>query len=55
MINRKDAITKSELYDNNIKGKYEILFVLDDRKQIVDKWRELRLTCLQIADGNFCR
>ena len=50
---RKDAITKSELYDNNIKGKYEILFVLDDRKQIVDKWRELGLTCLQIADGNF--
>ena len=50
---RKDSITKSELYDNNIKGKYEILFVLDDRKQIVDKWRELGLTCLQVADGNF--
>ena len=31
----------------------EILFVLDDRSQVVKMWRELGLTCLQVADGNF--
>jgi hypothetical protein len=50
---RKDAIVKKELYDNHIKGKFNILYVLDDRKQVVDMWRSLGLTCLQVAEGNF--
>ncbi len=50
---RKDAIVKKELYDANIKGKYNILFVLDDRNQMVEMWRGLGLTCLQVAEGNF--
>lgn len=37
---RKDAIVKQEIYDNHIKGKYEVLFILDDRQQVVDMWRE---------------
>lgn len=31
----------------------EILFILDDRKKVVDMWREEGLTCLQVAPGNF--
>ena len=36
-----------------IKDKYRVLFVLDDRNQVVDMWRDIGLTCLQVADGNF--
>lgn len=51
---RKDSIVKKELYELNIKGKYEIMFVLDDRNQVVDMWRkELNLTCLQVDYGDF--
>lgn len=50
---RKDSIIKTEIYEKNIKGKYEVLFVLDDRNQVVDMWRSLGLTCLQVAEGDF--
>ena len=50
---RKDAIVKKELYEAKIKGKFNIRFVLDDRNQVVEMWRDEGLTCLQVADGNF--
>lgn len=50
---RKDAVVKREIYDNHIAGKYYVRFVLDDRNQVVEMWRELGLTCLQVADGDF--
>lgn len=50
---RKDCIIKKELFDANIKGKYYIDFVLDDRNQVVQLWRSMGLTCLQVAEGNF--
>lgn len=51
--NRKDAIVKRELFDQYIRGKYNISLVLDDRDQVVEMWRSLGLTCLQVAEGNF--
>lgn len=51
--NRKDAIVKREIYEENIKNEYNVLFVLDDRNQVVEMWRSLGLTCLQVADGDF--
>lgn len=50
---REDDIVKEEIYIGEIKNQYEILFVIDDRKSVVQKWRELGLTCLQCAPGNF--
>jgi predicted secreted acid phosphatase len=50
---RKDTDIKQEIYDTHIKGKYEILFALDDRKVVVDMWRENNLTCLQCDVGDF--
>jgi predicted kinase len=50
---RKDYIVKQELYEKHIKGKYNVLWVIDDRNQVVQMWRSLGLTCLQVADGNF--
>lgn len=52
--NRRDNIVKRELYEQYIAGKYNVVFVLDDRDQVVDMWRnELGLKCLQVADGAF--
>lgn len=51
--NRKDAEIKKELYDNNIKDKYNVLGVFDDRDQVVSLWRSLGLTCFQCAYGAF--
>ncbi len=51
---RKDNIVKRELYDQHIAGKYNVLFVLDDRDQVVDMWRnELGLKVFQVAEGDF--
>ena len=50
---RKDSIIKRELYEVNVKGLYNVLFVLDDRDQVVDMWRRLGLTCLQVEYGAF--
>jgi predicted kinase len=52
--NRKDAVVKLEMYNEHIRGKYHVDFVLDDRDQVVEMWRKtLGLTCLQVNYGNF--
>lgn len=50
---RKDAIVKHEIYQEHITGKYNIKFVLDDRQQCINLWRNLGLTALQVAEGDF--
>jgi predicted kinase len=50
---RKDSIIKREIFDTHIRGKYNIEFVLDDRNQVVEMWRQLGLVCLQVAEGDF--
>lgn len=51
--NRNDAIVKSEIYESEIKGKYNVLFCLDDRDRVVKFWRGVGLTVFQVADGDF--
>jgi len=50
---RSDYIIKKELYEENIKGKYNVLYVIDDRRQVIDMWRELGLTVLDVAGNDF--
>ena len=50
---RKDSIVKREMFDEHIRGNYNVNFVLDDRNQVVELWRSMGLTCLQVADGDF--
>lgn len=50
---RADDIVKEEIYERDIKGKYNVLFVIDDRKRVVDMWRRKGLTVLQCDDGDF--
>ncbi|OYN81728.1 AAA family ATPase [Mycolicibacterium sphagni] len=48
-----DYLVKSTLFDENIRGKYNVRFVLDDRDQVVNLWRSLGLKCLQVQPGDF--
>ena len=50
---RADYTVKLEVYEKHFKDKYDIIFVLDDRNQSVEFWREQGLTCLQVAEGDF--
>lgn len=40
---RKDTEIKSEIYNREILGKYNVLAVFDDRKCIVEMWRSIGL------------
>lgn len=51
--NRRDSVVKLELFDRYIRYNYDVQFVLDDRDQVVEMWRGLGLTCLQVAPGAF--
>ena len=51
---RKDSIVKRELYEKEVKDRYFVAFVLDDRNQVVNMWRdELQLPCFQVYYGDF--
>lgn len=50
---RQDAIVKEEIYNDKIDGKYNIIFILDDRDQVVDFWRSKGLQTFQVAKGDF--
>jgi len=50
---RKDSIVKAEIFDREIRGRYHVVAVFDDRDQVVRMWRALGLTVFQVADGNF--
>jgi uncharacterized HAD superfamily protein len=48
---RQDAVVKKEML---IKlGKENVLFAIDDRKQVVEMWRREGVLCLQCAEGDF--
>ncbi len=50
---RPDYIVKAEMYNNKIKNKYNILFMIDDRNQVVNQWRKMGLCCLDVAGNLF--
>lgn len=50
---RRDDIVKAELFNEHIRAHFHVKGVLDDRDRVVDMWRAMGLTCLQVADGDF--
>lgn len=50
---RPDWQVKLDLFNEHVRNKYWVEGVFDDRNQVVRLWRELGLTCYQIADGDF--
>jgi predicted kinase len=50
---RKDSTVKHELFNQHIRGKFNVAGVFDDRNQCVELWRAIGLTVFQVAEGNF--
>ncbi|MFD2768283.1 AAA family ATPase [Micromonospora eburnea] len=50
---RKDAVVKQEFYEREVRDRYRVVGVFDDRQQVVRMWRSLGLTVFQVADGDF--
>lgn len=50
---RSDTIIKLEIFEREIRDKFSVLFVLDDRQKVVDMWRAEGLVVLQCAPGDF--
>lgn len=50
---REDSIVKREIFEDFMRDKVNVLFVLDDRNRVVDMWRSLGLKVMQVADGDF--
>ena len=50
---RKDAIVKREIFDDEVRDRWRIVGVFDDRQQVVRMWRALGLTVFQVAEGDF--
>ena len=51
--NRGDDIVKEEIFMNEIKDKFYIEIVMDDREKVIKRWRELGLIVFQVAPGDF--
>ena len=50
--NRPAEVFKKEVYENQIKGKYNIIHVFEDSTKCVKMYRELGLQCSQVYDFN---
>lgn len=48
-----DYQVKYHLFNEHIRGKFNVRMVFDDRTQVVEMWRKLGLRCLQVAPGDF--
>ena len=48
---RKDSIVKTELYNEYIKDKYNVICVYDDRLSVVKMWSELGIYCFCVNQG----
>lgn len=51
--NRKDSVVKREIFDQEVRDRWRIIGVFDDRQQVVRMWRALGLTVFQVAEGDF--
>lgn len=47
---RDDVIVKEEMYNEQIKGKYRVRFVVDDRPKVCRMWRSLGLHVFQVGN-----
>lgn len=50
---REDYLVKAIIYENYIQDYFDVLFVIEDRTQVVEMWREKGLVVLQCDKGNF--
>jgi len=46
---RPDNIVKAELFDNYVRDNFDVQFVIDDRRQVVEMWQRMGLKVLNVA------
>jgi predicted kinase len=51
--NRADDVLKSELYYLHVRGKYNVLGVIDDRPKVCRMWRNLGLNVFQVGNPDY--
>ena len=49
---RKDSLIKEEIYNLEIKNKYKVLFVIDDRDQMIQMWDKIGIDSLKTNNQN---
>lgn len=49
---RRDSVVKREIYENEIKDKYNVLCVYDDRIQVLDVWHKLGVFTFNVNQSN---
>lgn len=47
---RQDSIVKAEIYAEKIEPYYNVLFVVDDRPQVVEAWKSIGLHVIAVTD-----
>lgn len=47
---RKDTVVKEEILEEELPDPEDILFAIDDRKDVAEMWRRNGITCLQCKD-----
>lgn len=50
---RNDGDVKEEIWHWNIENQFNVLFVMDDRIRVVERWRQLGQTVFQVAPGAY--
>lgn len=50
---RDDYIIKLDIYNELIKQRYDVAFVVEDRQSVVEMWRSIGLTCLQCKEATY--
>lgn len=50
---RKDSLIKYEIFNEHIRGKYNVVAAWDDRKQVTEMWRSIGLLVNQVDFGDF--
>lgn len=48
-----DTVIKLEIFNRDIRYKYNVKYALDDRNRVVAMWRSIGLLTLQVAEGDF--
>ena len=50
---RRDDVVKAEMFNENVRGRYNFALMLDDRDRLVRMWRARGIQCFQVAPGSF--
>lgn len=50
---RPDDDVKYDLFNEHVAPHFHVVYTVDDRNKVVKMWREIGLTCAQVAEGDF--